>query len=86
MPVTTNELTTKVRCISADDAATYLGISRRTFERAVKGGTLPQGIRVGERRLVWDRHALDAYLDQLVLRDQPTAQQSAEPRRTRRRS
>ena len=70
MQVTTNELTTKVRCISADDAATYLGISRRTLERAVKSGALPQGIRMGERRLVWDRHALDAYLDRIGMGNQ----------------
>lgn len=86
MQITTNELTTTVRCISADEAATYLGISRRTLERAVESGELPPGIRLGKRRVVWDRHALDAYLDQLVRRDQPTAQQSAEPRRTHRRS
>lgn len=70
MQVSTNELTTRARCISADEAATYLGISRRTLERAVESGELPPGIRLGKRRLVWDRHALDAYLDRIGVGNQ----------------
>jgi excisionase family DNA binding protein len=85
MQVRPYELTTTARCISAEEAATYLGISRRTFERAVEGGELPRGIRLGKRRVVWDRRALDAHLDRLGMSDQPPAEQGAEPRRHRRR-
>jgi excisionase family DNA binding protein len=64
MPVSQQAQAT-ARCISAIEAAAYLGISRRTFERAVENGGLPKGIRLGKRRIVWDRHALDAHLDRL---------------------
>ena len=51
------------RCLSAEQAATYLGVSANTFLRMVAEGKAPEPIPISERRKVWDKQALDKYID-----------------------
>jgi excisionase family DNA binding protein len=45
-------------------AAAYVGVSASTFDKMVDDGRMPQP-KVVERRLVWDRMALDAAFEDL---------------------
>lgn len=51
------------RLISREAAAAYLSISPGLFDALVKAGNLPAPKKLGERRLGWDRLALDAAVD-----------------------
>ena len=53
------------RLLSKPIAATYLGISERTFDRLKSASNFPDPIRIGRRRL-WDRIAIDQYFDELI--------------------
>lgn len=53
------------RCLSADDASRYIGVSLNTFLRMVAGGKAPKPISISERRRVWDRKILDQFIDDL---------------------
>jgi predicted DNA-binding transcriptional regulator AlpA len=48
----------------AEQAATYLGMSRASFLRLVEDGTMPPPIKVRSMTL-WDRHDLDDAFEEL---------------------
>ncbi len=52
--------------LSCDQAAAYLGVGATTFEREIKNGMWPEGIRRGPGggRVVWYRPALEARAEQ----------------------
>ena len=54
-----------IRLISAQESAKYLGLSKTTFLRMVKDQSLPQPIRITERRIVWDKNDLDSYIEHI---------------------
>jgi excisionase family DNA binding protein len=58
------------RGLSREMAAAYLGISPNTFSEMVTDGRMP-GPKIINRRLVWDRLALDAAFDALPDRAAP---------------
>ncbi len=58
------------RGLSREQAAAYLGISTNTFNDMVADGRMPQPKTIN-KRLVWDRHALDAAFDVLPDREAP---------------
>jgi len=58
------------RYLTANQAASYIGISRSTFDGLVKNGTLPSPITLTKRVLRWDREKLDGYLKQTSETDQ----------------
>lgn len=47
-----------VRGLSREEAAEYVGIGSKLFDRLVRAGQMPRAKRIG-RRLVWDKLALD---------------------------
>jgi excisionase family DNA binding protein len=53
------------RCLSRKQAASYLGISEPTFKRMEKAGNIPKPIKIGLRRVVWDKADLDNFINQL---------------------
>ena len=56
-----------VRGLSLDEAATYVGLSRHTFEKEVTAGRFPPPLSLGvSDRQIWDRRALDAAIDKLA--------------------
>jgi predicted DNA-binding transcriptional regulator AlpA len=61
-----NALPTNVppRGLSREQAAAFCGIATDLFDRLVKDGTLPRGIKL-RGRTVWDRAALDRAFDRL---------------------
>jgi hypothetical protein len=62
-----------VRGYPMEPAAAYLGLGIARFRSEVRAQLLPQPVRHG-KRLVWDRVALDRYLDKKVDGADPTAQ------------
>jgi excisionase family DNA binding protein len=56
------------RGLSREQAAAYLGISAGTFSDMVADGRTPAP-KVINRRLVWDRHAIDRAFDALPERE-----------------
>ena len=50
------------RLLSGEEAASYCGVSTRTFFRWIALGLLPQKI---PHTLKWDRHAIDLAIDRL---------------------
>jgi hypothetical protein len=53
------------RCLSADEAARYVGVSRNVFDAEVTEGLWPKGLTRGPShgKVTWDRRALDRRLD-----------------------
>lgn len=49
------------RLLSAEEAARYVGLSRPAFQATI-GKEIPP-IKTGVRRLIWDRLALDRWID-----------------------
>ena len=45
--------------LSRDEAAAYIGVGTGTFDKMVADGRMPRPKAI-ERRLVWDRRALDS--------------------------
>jgi predicted DNA-binding transcriptional regulator AlpA len=54
----------------ADNAAAYVGMSQASFFRLVEDGLLPKPIRV-RGMVLWDRHDLDGWFDDLKHEEQP---------------
>ena len=54
------------RGLSREGAATYVGVSIGTFDLMVADGRMPKPKPIN-RRLVWDRYALDLAFDALPL-------------------
>lgn len=52
------------RLLGSDMAAAYLGISERMFDQVRTLANFPQPIKLG-RRTLWDRKALDVFVDRL---------------------
>jgi predicted DNA-binding transcriptional regulator AlpA len=52
------------RGLSRVQAAAYCGISASTFDKLVRGQGMPKPARCG-RRLLWDKRAIDRWLDAL---------------------
>ena len=52
------------RGLSREQAAVYVGVSPSTFDKMVKGGTMPIPKRVGART-IWDRTRLDEAFEAL---------------------
>lgn len=50
---------------SREQAAEYCGVGLKLFDELVKAGTLPAPVRLGARRIVWDRRRLVAAFDRL---------------------
>lgn len=55
------------RGLTRTEAASYLSVSPGTFDRLVADGRMPAPKEI-DRRLVWDRFALDAAFEQLPSR------------------
>lgn len=54
------------RLLSRDQAAMYVGLSPRSFDLEVAAGTFPGPVELKRvRRLLWERKAIDARIDQL---------------------
>lgn len=55
------------RFLTRDQAASYLGVSARTFDAEVISGMWPPALRRGGKStaLTWDRHLLDRAADRL---------------------
>ncbi|MBS0966156.1 helix-turn-helix domain-containing protein [Acetobacter okinawensis] len=49
------------RLLSVEEAARYVGLSRPVFQATI-GKQIPP-IKTGVRRLIWDRIALDRWID-----------------------
>lgn len=49
------------RLLSVEEAARYVGLSRPVFQATI-GKQIPP-IKTGVRRLIWDRLALDRWID-----------------------
>jgi len=58
------------RGLSREQAAAYFGVSPGTFSEMVQDGRAPSP-KVINRRLVWDRHALDMAFDSLPDKEAP---------------
>lgn len=54
----------KPRLLGMAEAAAFLGVSPRTFEKFWRSYQMPQPHRIG-RRLLWDVKLLDRYVDVL---------------------
>ena len=54
------------RLMGSEEAARYMGISVSLFKSLVKNGSMPQGVKVSEGRIVWDRLALDERADAIT--------------------
>ena len=52
------------RGLQRESAAQYIGVSTSKFDELVRDRRMPAPKRI-DRRLVWDRHALDEAFDQL---------------------
>jgi hypothetical protein len=52
------------RGLSRVQAAWYVGVSPRKFDELVDDGRMPEPKRI-DRRLIWDRHAIDVAFDAL---------------------
>lgn len=52
------------RGLKREQAAAYIGVSARLFDRMVADGTMPKPRRYGGRT-IWDRHQLDLSFDAL---------------------
>lgn len=52
------------RGLQRESAAQYIGVSTSKFDDMVRDGRMPPAKRI-DRRLVWDRHALDDAFDRL---------------------
>jgi hypothetical protein len=52
------------RGLSRDEAAMYIGVSPRKFDELVHDGRMPGPKRI-DRRLIWDRYAIDLAFDAL---------------------
>jgi predicted DNA-binding transcriptional regulator AlpA len=53
------------RLLGSDMAAAYLGISERMLDHLRSRADFPVPVRIG-RRMLWDRKALDAFVDSLA--------------------
>lgn len=53
------------RLLSEDEAAAYLGVGKTRFREKWQARVWPQPIREG-RRVLWDRKALDSFVDVLA--------------------
>ena len=54
------------RFMGCEEAARYVGLSKTTFLREVKCKNMPKGVQITEKRIVWDRLALDAKADTIA--------------------
>lgn len=57
------------RGLQRDNAALYVGISPSKFDQLVEDGRMPRPKRI-DRRVLWDRHELDAAFSDLA-HDEP---------------
>ena len=53
------------RCLDTKQAATYLGLSTKTFRRLELNGELPRPICIAKRKKLWDKQELDQLIDGL---------------------
>jgi predicted DNA-binding transcriptional regulator AlpA len=60
------------RCMSRTAAARYLSIGTTTFDTLISEGKVPRGRNISVGRVVWDRMALDLYVDTLSSGDRET--------------
>lgn len=59
------------RLLSNRNAASYLGISERTFDELSRKKKFPGPVRIGRRKL-WDRVAIDRYFDEIIKDNLPS--------------
>jgi excisionase family DNA binding protein len=52
------------RGLNREEAARYVGVTVDSFDELVKVNRMPSARKIG-RRLIWDRHQLDAYFAEL---------------------
>ena len=57
------------RLLSHDEAARYISVSPKQFDRLVDDGIMPRPKRLGAGRIVWDRVAIDIAAGDLPERD-----------------
>lgn len=55
--------------MSREEAARYIGVGATTFDRLVAERQMPKPLRIG-KRVIWDRHKLDAAFSDLDGDDQ----------------
>lgn len=55
----------KPRLLRPRDAAGYCGVSVPQWVKMVEAGAAPEGIQLTKRIKVWDRAALDSWIDSL---------------------
>ena len=60
------------RGLSRGEAARYIGVGTEAFDRLVEAGLMPPPKLIGQKRLVWDRFAVDAAFDDLPERSEAT--------------
>lgn len=53
------------RGMSREEAASFIGVSVGTFDKLVRSGDIPPPIKL-DRKKIWDKRALDRWLDQKV--------------------
>lgn len=53
----------KSNLLTPDEAAAYLRISRATFDRQIKAGDIPPGIKISDRIERWRVATLDDYIN-----------------------
>ena len=58
-------MTLAPRLLRTEDAATYCGVSASLWAELVKLGAVPKPIELSKRVKVWDRAALDRWIDTL---------------------
>tara|TARA_R100001510_G_C7598002_1_gene165475 strand:+ start:604 stop:804 length:201 start_codon:yes stop_codon:yes gene_type:complete len=61
----------EARLLSATESSRYLCLSKTTFLKMAKYKMLPQPIRITERRIVWDKADLDAYIEAIKSKRTP---------------
>jgi predicted DNA-binding transcriptional regulator AlpA len=58
------------RGLNREESAVYIGVSPSKFDEMVADGRMPQP-KLIDKRLVWDRHELDAAFSALPHRNDP---------------
>jgi len=67
--MTPDSLAYPPRCLSRELAARYVGLGTTLFDKLVAEGRLPKSLKISDGRVVWDRLALDLFVDGLRVND-----------------
>jgi predicted DNA-binding transcriptional regulator AlpA len=53
------------RGLNRQEAAQYVGVSASSFDKLVLEGKMPPPVQILKGRVVWDRHRVDQFFDEL---------------------